>query len=310
MLRPYLQLFRISNIFTVPSDIFAGYFTIAVNSQSTNFLNILFLLSSSIFLYIGGMITNDLFDINIDKIERPTRPLPSGKIKISVTIGLSILFLGSGILLASFLSVTSFVISILMTIGILSYNYKIKNGIFRPFLMGGIRSLNIFFGASTVFDFNIFKTGDTFFNSFSIYSLYLSSFAVFCHIFILTTLSSRETDSNNKKEIVRYLKRYNLFHLAVFTIVLIVGIILIPLKFTFLLFLISYIILILLIFYIAYNSKEGKFNEIQFIVKNMIILLILLNSSFIAGSVGILAGLLFLCLIPPCILVGKRIQMT
>ena len=38
------------------------------------------------------MITNDLFDINTDKIERPSRPLASGKIKVSMTILLAILF--------------------------------------------------------------------------------------------------------------------------------------------------------------------------------------------------------------------------
>ncbi len=113
MLKHYFQLFRISNIFTVPSDILAGYFVASLfDIDIVNYHSITFLVFSSIFLYIGVMVTNDLFDINKDKIERPYRPLSSGKIKESTAISLSILFFGAGILLTLLLNFTSTMIAI------------------------------------------------------------------------------------------------------------------------------------------------------------------------------------------------------
>ena len=70
------------------------------------------------------MITNDLFDINRDKIERPNRPLSSGKIKKPTAIFLAMLFFGMGILLALLLTFTSTIIAISLVVMILLYNSK------------------------------------------------------------------------------------------------------------------------------------------------------------------------------------------
>ena len=108
MLKDYLQLFRIPNIFTVPPDILGGYFVTAINNvPSLNYFDAFILVFSSIFLYIGGLVTNDLFDIRKDKIERPNRPLSSGKIKKSTAVLLSVLFFGAGVFLSSQLTFTS-----------------------------------------------------------------------------------------------------------------------------------------------------------------------------------------------------------
>ena len=57
-----------------------------------------------------------------------------------------------GLILATFVNPSALGISMLLIIGIISYNYRIKNGFFRPYLMAGIRSLNVIYGASFVFD--------------------------------------------------------------------------------------------------------------------------------------------------------------
>ncbi|MDP8906882.1 MAG: UbiA family prenyltransferase, partial [Thermoproteota archaeon] len=149
MLKDYLQLFRIPNIFTVPPDILGGYFVTSLNNvPSLNYFDVFLLVLSSIFLYVGGLVTNDLFDIHKDKIERPNRPLSSGNIKKSTAVLLSALFFVAGVFLSSLLTFTSTLISIFLVVMILLYNYKLKNGLTRPFLMGGIRSLNVIYGAS------------------------------------------------------------------------------------------------------------------------------------------------------------------
>ena len=81
MLKYYFQLFRISNIFTVPPDIMAGYFitAAAIKSNVINYNDLLILGFSSVFLYVGGLVTNDLFDFDIDKKERPKDLCPREK---------------------------------------------------------------------------------------------------------------------------------------------------------------------------------------------------------------------------------------
>ncbi len=81
-IKPYLQLARPANIITAIADIIAG---IAIATFSFPSLVIkpfeVFLLSvSTIGLYGGGIVFNDIFDLELDKIERPERILPTGKI--------------------------------------------------------------------------------------------------------------------------------------------------------------------------------------------------------------------------------------
>ncbi len=316
MLKHYFQLFRISNIFTVPSDILAGYFVTTINNLTPgNYQNILILVFSSIFLYIGGLITNDLFDINIDKIERPKRPLASGKIKESTTILLSILFFGSGIFLAFLLNFASLIISLILVIMILSYNYRLKNGILRPFLMGGIRSLNIIYGSSTTYVFFTNANYDFFDTSFinnTTINLIIVAFVIFFHIFTLTLLSKRETENENKqyKKSLNLKKIYSIY-LIIFIIILFIGMTFLPNKYPFLVFFIAFLLSITTIFKNKIN-KEKKYGylDIKFLVKNMIILLIVLDSSFVAGSYGFYMGLLSLSMIIPCLIIGNKVHMT
>ena len=152
---PYLRLFRISNIFTVPPDIIVGFLAVSITFNSStgySISDLVILIFSSIFLYLGGLVSNDLFDIKADRLERPTRPLPSGSIKKTNALLLTILMFSLGLILATFVNPSALGISMLLIIGIISYNYRIKNGFFRPYLMAGIRSLNVIYGASFVFD--------------------------------------------------------------------------------------------------------------------------------------------------------------
>jgi 4-hydroxybenzoate polyprenyltransferase len=314
LLKYYFQLFRIPNIFTVPPDILAGYFVTTINNiVIINYYNILLLVFSSSFLYVGGLITNDLFDKKIDKIERPNRPVASGKIKVSTTIFLAILFFGSGIFLASLLTFTSTIISILLVIMILSYNSGLKNGLPRPFMMGGIRTLNIIYGSTSNYDFfkNLtFDIEPNFINAYSINLIILTS-AIFIHIFTLTWLSKRETENENKQfnKSLDLKKIYNTY-LFFFVVILVLGLIFLPNKYFYLEFFIAFLLSITTIFYNKIIKKKYGYLDIQFIVKNMIVLLILLDSSFVAGSHGLYIGLLSLSMLIPCLFIGRIIHMT
>jgi 4-hydroxybenzoate polyprenyltransferase len=261
------------------------------------------------------MVTNDLFDINKDKLERPNRPLPSGKIKESIAISLATLFFGLGILLALLLTFTSTIIAISLVVMILLYNLRMKNGFLRPFFMGGIRSLNIIYGASSNYeflrflDYGIDTTAGLIYNTHI--NLFILTAAIFIHVFTLTLLSKRETEAENKQfkkslELNKIYRSY-LFLLIVLTFL---GTVFLPNKFLFLTFSVLFLASITVIFFTITGKKNYGHMDIQFLVKNMLVLLIPLDASFIAGSSGVYMGVVSLSMIIPCIAIGKKVKMT
>ena len=99
--RGYVELVRPANVATALADVLAGY---AVAGQGDPRLNpslLAWLLLSTACLYAGGVVLNDVFDRDLDRIERPERPIPSGRVSTTAAAGL-----GSGLLAAGILAAT------------------------------------------------------------------------------------------------------------------------------------------------------------------------------------------------------------
>jgi len=82
VLRGYLRLARPANLPTAAADIFAGAAIAGIISYSEpismSYMPLVYLVFSTIFLYAGGVALNDVFDYELDAVERPERPIPSG----------------------------------------------------------------------------------------------------------------------------------------------------------------------------------------------------------------------------------------
>ena len=75
MIKPYLQLIRIPNLFTAIADVTVGFlFVHTALDPPAVFLP---LLAASCLLYMAGMVLNDFYDYDVDLRDRPHRPLPS-----------------------------------------------------------------------------------------------------------------------------------------------------------------------------------------------------------------------------------------
>ena len=149
----YLQLMRPANLVTAIADILAGL-SLAKFIFSTDILSIqtVILLSiSTVGLYGGGVVFNDVFDAELDAIERPERAIPSGKVsKQNATIlGISLLVIG--IFCASLVSFESMIIAFSVAVLALVYD---KFGKHHPFLgpinMGLCRGGNLLLGMSVM----------------------------------------------------------------------------------------------------------------------------------------------------------------
>lgn len=92
----FARLVRLPNVFTALADVSIGLVVTGPSIQA-----VASLLGASACLYSAGMAWNDYFDLHIDFVERPERPIPSGAITVEiarlVAVGLSI----TGLMLAA-----------------------------------------------------------------------------------------------------------------------------------------------------------------------------------------------------------------
>jgi len=83
----FLELIRYKNILPTTFLFFSGAWMIKPNFiVLVRDMNVIYSLICTLLILSSNMIANDLFDINIDKINNPGRPLVSGKIKIKEAI--------------------------------------------------------------------------------------------------------------------------------------------------------------------------------------------------------------------------------
>lgn len=101
------------------------------------------------FISTSALILNDYFDIEIDKINVPTRPLPSGMIKPYEVVLLSIVTTFIGLVSAFFIGRTALIMAVAFWIIGLLYNWKFKrtglpgnlmvsSSVAVTFILGGI----------------------------------------------------------------------------------------------------------------------------------------------------------------------------
>jgi 4-hydroxybenzoate polyprenyltransferase len=125
------------------ADILAGY-TIAGFSGGGS---LPWLLLASVGLYGGGVVFNDLFDAAIDAVERPERPIPSGRLSRRRAAFIGTTLFGIGISAAWAASPRSGATALLIALLALLYDRWGKHfSILGPINMGACRGLNLLLG--------------------------------------------------------------------------------------------------------------------------------------------------------------------
>jgi 4-hydroxybenzoate polyprenyltransferase len=83
---PWLRLMRLPNVFTAIADVAMGY--LLVQRSSPDAVQFALLVAASASLYTAGMVLNDWIDVEVDRRERPFRPLPAGQVSVRAAAGL------------------------------------------------------------------------------------------------------------------------------------------------------------------------------------------------------------------------------
>lgn len=150
-IKPYLQLVRLPNLFTAAADPLAGWVVATGGLAAPERWG--WLVAASVLIYAGGIVLNDVFDINIDRAERPGRPLPSGRVPLGLAAAFGGLALALGPVAAYFsgLPMAPRVAAILAAT-VLVYDGPGKRTPLGPALMGACRSLNLLLGFGAIPD--------------------------------------------------------------------------------------------------------------------------------------------------------------
>lgn len=142
--RAYLDLVRLPNLFTAAADVLAGY--LYSGGGLERWSELVGLVAASAFLYAGGVAINDVCDVERDGVERPWRPVPSGRVSRSAAFRLAVFLLGVGFAVASCVSARAAMIAGFLIVAIVFYDAVLKATPAAPAVMGLCRALNLALG--------------------------------------------------------------------------------------------------------------------------------------------------------------------
>ena len=148
----WIRLLRLPNHATAVADVLAGYLIVSgatVIDWPRPALG--WAVLASLGFYAAGMVLNDVCDVAVDRIERPGRPLPSGRIPVRLAAAVGNLLLSLASLAAC---ATAFAardprpafVGALLTAAVWIYNRHAKGTSLGPAVMGSCRSLNWLLG--------------------------------------------------------------------------------------------------------------------------------------------------------------------
>ncbi|WP_344056528.1 SCO3242 family prenyltransferase, partial [Sphaerisporangium rubeum] len=142
--RALAELVRAPAALSVPGDTVAGAAASGALGRATPGL-----IAASVCLYWGGMAANDWADRELDAVERPERPIPSGRITARQALGVAagLTAVGTGLaLLAGGRRAAA--VALPLAGAVWAYDLRAKNTPFGPAVMAACRGLDVLLGAS------------------------------------------------------------------------------------------------------------------------------------------------------------------
>ncbi len=130
--KAFWKILRPIDCFMAVVAVFAGF----IVSSGLIFVSEIFFLQLffgfiSVFVICGaGIVLNDFFDAEIDKINSPNRPIPSGKISKKTALIYSVVLFAIGLLLSFFINFYVFVLAVLNIVLEVLYAWKFKKSFF------------------------------------------------------------------------------------------------------------------------------------------------------------------------------------
>jgi hypothetical protein len=147
MRRAYVELLRPANVATALADVLAGFAIGGLRHADA----LPWLLLSSSCLYAGGVVLNDVFDRDLDRIERPERPIPSGRVSVRHAAMIGGALLAGGVVAAFAATPAAGRIALAIAAAVLVYDaWGKRQAPIAPLNMALCRALNLMLGVAAV----------------------------------------------------------------------------------------------------------------------------------------------------------------
>jgi 4-hydroxybenzoate polyprenyltransferase len=308
---------RLANIVTAVSDILAGIAIggsligvafggtetqhiplgqlIAEEKSFAPFVPILLLVIATAGLYGGGVVLNDVFDADLDKVERPERPIPSGLISKTSAAIFGTLLLIIGIVSAGLsdrehlFSFTTLIALVIAVAAVVYDKWAKHHSFFGPLTMGFCRGCNLLLGISIV--------------TFALQQLWYIALVPLVYIAAITMISRGEVHGG---------KRTTLYSAAVFYIIVLLSIIMFSvINHTLdksLTFLVVFALMIFLPLQRAIIKPDGP--RIGKAVKGGVLALIAMNAAWAAAFGDLYFAVVIIILLPISLLIARAFAVT
>lgn len=256
---------------------------------------LLMLVLATIGLYGGGVVLNDVFDAELDKKERPERPIPSGLINKTSAAAFGILLLLGGVVAAAFagypnLLSLSTLLAVLIALAAVAYDKWMKHHpFFGPLNMGACRGLNLLLGMSLI--------------AYAVPFYWFIAFLPVVYIAAITMISRGEVHGGQKTTLYTAMALYAFVILAIVAMAALNGTLAITLP-----FLLVFGLLVFPPLQRALKRPEGPM--IGKAVKAGVVALILMDASLAASFNSLYVALFILLLFPLSYLLARLFAVT
>ncbi|MGH4028897.1 SCO3242 family prenyltransferase [Actinomycetota bacterium Odt1-20B] len=142
--RAWAELLRLPALFTVPGDALVGAAATGLRPNRRTLLA----LTSSLCLYEAGMALNDWADRAEDAVDRPERPIPSGRIAPAAALAAATALTGAGLAVAARAGRPALAVATTLAATVWAYDLGLKRTWAGPVAMGAARGLDVVLGAA------------------------------------------------------------------------------------------------------------------------------------------------------------------
>lgn len=296
-MRAWLQLVRLPNLFTSAADVLAGFFFANASIRVAGYeAPLAFAIAASVCLYAAGVVLNDVFDAPKDALERPSRPIPSGRVKWQHAALVGIVLLLAGWLLAYGAGRTAGILATALAVSIMLYDGAFKATVLGPLLMGLCRGLNVTLGFAAA--------GYTFDNKGGVTLGLVALLAWTAYTLSLTAFARREAGRSERATLVVATlgMLFGISLLGAFPILQVhldrtyfVGLGLVALT---------------ILFPAARAIRTLSAGDVQRAVRTFVLALVLLGASLAWSRTGIGGAAIVASLLVPARLIARRISVT
>ncbi len=148
-MKPYLTLIRPVNYTITALSIFVA--ALLAGGTEEQLLVMIFAALGGAFIGSGGMVINDILDVEIDRINKPDRPIPSGAVSKFDALMFYGFLTGCGLIMSAYTTRPAFIIAFVAVPTIVMYSKVFKGTpLLGNLLVGGLTGLAFIYGGAAV----------------------------------------------------------------------------------------------------------------------------------------------------------------